>query len=197
MYIMKTTLKSMILATVAAALATPAFAKEHEQEQTDFYVQPFVGSFTINDYCDRFSRCDDTKISLGLNGGYQFNEFVALEAGFLFASGFDVSIYGGRTTVTSDVSIFSLGGRGKYPISDIFFLTAKMGMHSWEIDADANIGSSSFGLGEDGLDPYLGAGVGISHRQLSFLAEGTFYIIDEGDVDADARLISISAIYEF
>ena len=156
----KKSILSAILVAVMMAVSPSAFAYK-----TGFYVQPVIGNFTID---------GDNSIGFGLQSGYEFNQFISAESGFLYASGFDSS---------ETVSIFQLGIRGKYPIAHNFFVLGKGGMN---IDARF----TQDGLG---INPYYGAGGGYSFGQLDFTAEYTIYNTADGDVS----LISISGIYEF
>ena len=212
---MKTTLKSILLAT-AAILASPAFAQTEEAgHEPGWYIQPVVGQFTIDGFCDSdvvegvivsIRECEDSSISYGLHGGYEFNKFWGVEGGFLIVDGFDgiaTATDLGRTitgVVESDISFINLGMRGKYPFGENFFVLGKGGFSFWKQTIDTqvlrfgtrNAEFISATTEEDGTDLYYGAGVGISSGQLGITLEYTFYNANE-----DASFISISGIYKF
>ena len=196
--------KSIILA--AAVLTSSALAQTEESgHKPGFYVQPFVGQFTIDDFCDSTvvdgivgtsSNCEDSPIGFGLQGGYEFTEFVSAEAGFWFASGFDsdYSLTDGVNTITGsaegDINVFTLGLRAKYPIHKNVFVLGKAGFGRWATSYDATTSNGiSVSTDNDEVELYYGGGGGLSFGQFGATIEYT--LIDELSV------LSISGIYEF
>ncbi|MGI9307456.1 MAG: porin family protein [Gammaproteobacteria bacterium] len=194
----KTPLFASFLA--AAMLAVPATAEEKE---TRFYIAPEVGQITLQDWCKDIraelptASCEDGEIGYGISGGYKFNEYFSVEAGGRFASGFNVSNTSGGATasVDTDVKSFSIGGRGKFPIGEVFALTGKAGLHAWDLEANASSAVFSGTIASDnGTDPYYGVGAEINfHDRIGVRAEYTRYKFD----DADADVISASAVFNF
>ena len=202
---MKTILKSILLA--AAILASPVLAQTESEYKEGFYIQPVVGQFTLDEWCDSgdgivVSNCEDSQIGFGLQGGYEFNEFWSAEGGFLYVDGFDGTATGlsqGRLatlSVESELGFLSFGGRGKYPIGDNFFVLGKAGFTFWTQTNDS-VGATqgvsvSVSEDEDGVDLYYGAGAGLNFGKFGFTVEYTLYNANES-----LSLISVSGIYKF
>ncbi len=194
--------KTSLAAFVAAiTLAFPAIA---EEEKRGFYIAPEIGQIKVKDYCSDarslftgVTSCSDSEIGFGLSGGWQFNDFFAIEAGGRFGSGFDISGVASGTAykIDADYRSFSFGGRGKFPVGQHFFVTGKAGLHFWKVNADISAsGLGSDSVSADGNDPYYGLGVGFNfNEKIGFLAEYTKY---EGDSDS-VDVISGNLVFNF
>ena len=198
---MKTTLKSIILATAAAALATPALAQTEESDQrTGFYVQPVVGYLSAVNWCDNDDQpltCEDSEIAFGLQGGYQFNSYFGAEGGFITSSGYDYT-YSEDLRGTADFLSFQIGARGTYPIAKNFSVIGKAGFNRWNIDFSET--NPSDDGGDNGIDPYLGLGADYSFANgWSITGEWTRYLTSPSNkiLDFDSDLFSASVIYQF
>ena len=190
---------TLAAAIAAAMLAVPAIA---EEEQRGFYIAPEIGQVKSKDYCSDargaligVTSCSDSEIGFGLSGGWQFNEFFAVEGGGRFASGFDISGTANGTAyrLDADYRSFSFGARGKFPVRKDFFITGKAGWHFWKVEANASASVNS-ASSNDGSDPYYGLGAKFNfNKTFGVLAEFTRY---EGDSDS-VDVISGSAVINF
>lgn len=166
--------KLLISAAVLASIAPSAAAQGG-------YADAGFGYF--------FAKEDGMDLSLGnivAHGGYEFNDYFAVEGEIGFGVLDDtVSVYG----YDVDVKLSSLFGgfvRAQYPVSENFDVFARAGYVQAEIEAsisgyDGNASENGFGLGVGGL---YQAG-----DNLYFRGEYTRY--DIKDLEADALMFSV------
>jgi OmpA-OmpF porin, OOP family len=93
------------------------------------------------------SRLDQSGTSYGVNAGYRFNNYFALEGAYQRLGSFDYSASSGSDTIDGKfkASALSLAGVGIYPLSSQWSLFAKAGVTR----TDAKLEASS----ESGLTP--------------------------------------------
>ena len=113
-----------------------------------------------------------------MRGGYQFNDFIAAEAGVHIVSGFDRNESDSKFDI--DYKSYSFGGAARYPLGEHFALTGKVGYHFW--DAQVNTSSGS-GRSVDESDLYFGGGLEFKTGKVSFRVEYSRYEVDEIDAD--------------
>lgn len=137
--------KKIAFAATLAILASSSFAAE----RPSFYAGADVGSTKVDGISDRQS-------SFGAFLGYQFNQNIAVEAGYRRLADFD-AIYGGNTVgVTLDQSAVSVVGT--LPLSSGFNVFSRLGYN--RIDAKGSTGYSSATDSTSGV--LYGVGVGYS-----------------------------------
>ena len=187
----------------AAMLTVPVLA---EEERRGFYIAPEIGRITINGHCDEvagvtITSCEDSELGFGISAGYLFNDYIGVEGGARFASGFDASgSIGGQTfSGESEFKNLSIGTRIKLPLRDNFALTGKVGFHFWEQEIESE-GVSDTSI--DDTDPYFGAGVEFSfNEKMSFRAEWTRFFaqtkIGAIESNEEADIISGSLVINF
>ena len=196
--------KKLAFAIAAAFAASPVVAQEETEfnsahDKTGFYVSPEAGIVKFADNCGNNSvDCEDTSLALGISGGYNLNEFFAVEGGFLFANGFESSgmfVDGTTFSVETEFLTWQLGGRGNFNISEQFSFTAQLGFHRWDFeDSDSDGDSDSF----DGTDLYFGAG-GEFHinDNLSLRSEWTRYLVEYANRNTELDSFSGSVVWNF
>lgn len=196
---MKTSNK--LVAFMAMAMLSVSALADKEPQQ-GFYISPEVNKVTHKDYCKGIrsvapqARCSESAIGFGLLGGYKFNDFVAVEAGFHIASGFDVSATFNGVNVKSDLDYnsYSLGSAWRYPIGERFALTGTVGYHFWDVEANVSAGGAGISASRDGSDLYFGGGLEfITTDKINSRVEYTRYTLN----DEDADVISFRLVVSF
>jgi OOP family OmpA-OmpF porin len=137
--------KKIAFAATLAILASSAFAAD----RPSFYAGADVGSTKIDGISDRQS-------SFGGFVGYQFNQNIAVEAGYRRLADFDVISGVNRVGVTLDQTALSVVGT--LPLSSGFNVFSRLGYN--RLDAK---GSSGYFSGTDSTSGVL-YGVGVGYR---------------------------------
>jgi OOP family OmpA-OmpF porin len=186
--------------TWAAALAlglitAPALAADDQ----GFYAGAGAGLFGVE--VSEFETgldfdADDT--GFRLFGGWQFNEYFGVEAGYgdggtASETIGDLATFGIEADVDIDVSGFDILLTGTLPFSDTFYGYAKAGMFFWDADIAATLREDD-GLGgvivtqdsasESGDDLAYGVGLGMDFSE-NFGVRLEYMIYDVSDADAD------------
>lgn len=181
---MKKIYRSVLFATGFLAFAAAPALAQQENLLEGFYAVATVGSAEYdNDEIPGFSTDDsDTGFSAGI--GYEFNKYIAVEAGYLdlgetSLNGSDTvsgTLYGSSYTISgtlnaeAEVDGFYLGPQVSFPVTDAFDLYAKAGVFFWDLDVSAAFsgsltyegtvysGSGTATYSDDGEDLYYGLG---------------------------------------
>ena len=157
-----------------------------------FFVGGSIGSAELSDDFDGLNIDTDTT-SFRITGGWQFNDYFAVEGGYHNFGDFEQRIEVNGTPVTASLSAdgFTLGVGGYLPLGERFSLLGRFGMFFW--DGNAEINNVSQATPEDS-NPYFGAGVGYAVTE-SFLISGdlTRYELE----DANSNVLSIGFQYRF
>ena len=135
---------------------------------------------------------DTNSTSLRLYGGYQFNEYFALEFGYLNIGDFDETFqFGGAPIVIgAEADGFTLSATGNLPLTDRFSLHGTIGSFFWDGETSIN------GISDDPGDTnfFFGAGAKFSLTSiLSLRAEAARYELDE----IDASIFSLGLQIDF
>ena len=165
--------------TLLAPILVPAAA------QAQFYVEGTFGAGRTD--VDAFQGFSGTEAAgtWSLGGGYMFNPFLGVEAGYRSFGEFEFATPGPGT--------LKVDGHGVYvgPVFDTyierFHLQARAGGFAWKADASAGGVTQS----DDGFDGYAGVGVSYAMTPKAFfgLSFTRYRVLDEVDVDAwDIRL---------
>lgn len=168
------TKKALLAAILGSGLAVSQAAMAQDGQfylgiafgQTDLDVSESELTAALNDGSLSSPDFDNEDSSLKLLGGYAFNENIALEAGYIDLGEYDYSatsdgsgVYApGALTVDTELDAMFLNVKGSIPISQIFALSAKAGVFSWEIEAKAANGGGSARVDDDGNDLFFGVG---------------------------------------
>lgn len=160
-----------------ALISSPALAADEQ----GFYAGVGVGIFGV--------EVDDEEIDAALDdvfdeddtgfrvfGGWQFNEYFGIEAGYDSGAGVDKTL--GDITVDLieadidlDITGFDVMLVGTLPIGESFYGFAKAGMLAWDVEADIQIREDDGDGGvittdisgdDSGEDPAFGAGFGMN-----------------------------------
>lgn len=162
--------KPFVIGLLAAAVGLSAqadgFYVGGEIQQTKSYDK---------DFCEDSSSCDIEPTGYRLNAGYGFNDFLALELGYMDSGEFESKI--SETNYQQDVSLTSeaidLSLIGRLPISDSFSLFGRVG--AARVMNDSKISGSGFSTAFDNSVTTYVYGVG---AQLSWLVVGYDVITD-------------------
>jgi len=147
-----------------------------------FFVGGSVGAATLDDNIDTFAL-DTDSTSFRLNAGWQFSDFLAIEAGYHDFGKLDEEFDIGG--ILSDVDLradgYTLGLTTSIPLGSNLSLFGRAGAFMWEADARID------GLRIEGYDDenlYYGAGANFKITdRLSLLGDWTRYELDDTESD--------------
>ncbi|CAA0124999.1 Uncharacterised protein [BD1-7 clade bacterium] len=107
---------------------TPAVSLQNKQ-QVGGYVGGSIGALLYNLDSKNSSAgpFDSSALAISPYGGYNFNEWLGIEAMVTFASGYSASLY--PTTRQSNLVIFSAAPKFTWQMTDIFALYGKIGLN--------------------------------------------------------------------
>ena len=165
----KTKLLSTLL--LSATLGVAAFGAN--AQDNGFYAGAGVGQSFVDE-----DVYDDEDTAFSVFGGYQFNKYFALEAGY--ADFGKIEPEGTGPALEADTAY--LTAVGSLPITEQFSAYAKAGFHNWNLDTDlpglVNNGDDS------GTDPTYG--VGVQYRftdNVALRGEYSRFEVEDADVD--------------
>lgn len=178
--------KKLILGTVLACMCGPAIA----ESQPGFYVGLGGGQVSLEDTAAGV-HVEAEGTGYIAFGGYRFNEYGSLEAGYA-AGKPDDTVMGAY--VEADASAFYASALWQVPISPRFEGYLRVGAIFWETENTATLGQSRLSQKVDGNDWILGIGTGfqVTHR-VGLRVE---YAGSEFD-GTDMRLLSLAAVCRF
>jgi OOP family OmpA-OmpF porin len=173
--------KMLSRALLAAALGVSALSAQAADK--GFYAGAGVGESIVDE-----QAYDDSDTAFSLFGGYQFNRYFALEAGYADFG----KIEPDTTGPSLEADTFYLTAVGSVPITDKFSAYAKAGFHRWNVD-DAIPGLT--GTSDDsGTDPTYG--VGVQYQVSDKIAlRGEYSRFEMEDLDQD--LAQLQVRYDF
>lgn len=201
---------TLAVATALALVATPALAAD----ESGFYAGAGVGIFgidvddnAVDDAIDDAFGDDDT--GFRVFGGWQFNRYFGIEAGYDGGAGIDGTV--GDITVDLieadidvDISGFDVMLVGTLPIGDTFYGFAKAGMLAWDVEADIVVREDDGDGGvittevsgdDSGEDPAFGAGFGMNLGDNARVqVEYTLYHFTS---DLDGDFLSANFVWKF
>ena len=176
-----------VIAAGIAMLAGPTSASAG-----DFFVGGSIGKASLNEDFDGLV-VDDDSTAFRIVGGWQFNDYFALEAGYHDFGDFTQDfVDGGDTTrVSLSADGFTFGAAGSLPLGDRFALTGRVGAFFW--NGSAEINDISQAKPEDNnLFLGLGASVDLTDHFL-LTADWTRYELE----DATSGVFSVGVRYQF
>ncbi|MBF6023129.1 outer membrane beta-barrel protein [Lysobacter niastensis] len=167
-------LSSALLAAVLGASALSAQAADK-----GFYAGAGVGQSFVDE-----QAYDDEDTAFSVFGGYQFNRYFGLEAGY--ADFGKIEPQGAGRALEADSAY--LTAVGTLPITEKFSAYAKAGFHAWNLD-DAIPGLT--GTNDDsGTDPTYG--VGVQYRLTDQVAlRGEYSRFEIEDLDQDLAQVQV------
>jgi OmpA-OmpF porin, OOP family len=148
------------------------------------------------------SGSDDT-FGAKLFGGYKFNPYFALEAGYVHGGEFSDSEDG--ISASLEPRLLTAALRGTFPFTDDFGIAGfvKAGIARWDADLEVSDGFDSVSLDGNGTELLWGAGVSWAVRNMDVRLEYEQIMISDEevveDVVADFRygLISLGVLWTF
>ena len=151
-----------------------------------------LGSASLNQDFDGFN-VDTDSTAFRLTVGWQFNDYVALEAGYhnfgRFEQTFDVG--GAPAEISLKADGFTLGATGSLPLGERFALFGRAGAFFWDGDADINGVSQA-----RPEDTNLFLGIGLAWHltdKLDVTGDWTRYELE----DTESDVASIGLRYRF
>ena len=173
----------LLTAIIMVMMAMPTFAQDAAQDLANkkFFGGVEVGSVSINGYCDLeytvlASDCSNSNIGLALFGGYDLNDFLALEVKGMYVDDFNrtdrYEQYRGYSITKETRENFNIGfgALGRYPINEKIALNGRAGFHHWRswvtrtfTDAYTAVDPNDISVSVrkftyTGTDPYFGMG---------------------------------------
>lgn len=142
-----TTLTCLAITAVLAASPEEAKADGH------WIFGASVGNARVDEAVDGF-RFDSDSTSYRLFGGYQFNSYLSLEAGYLDLGTFNEQVLQNGTSVplSADADGFTFAVRGSVPVGERFALHVSAGSFFWNgasqiAGINSNVSDSNLFLG--------------------------------------------------
>lgn len=135
-----------------AGLAGVAHADE---AKTGFYIGAGIGNNQLEESDSGFKfDGDDTAITVF--GGYQFNQWIAAEVGYV--DGGKPSDTVGGVNIELDSSAVEVSVIGKAQLNRSFSVFARVGLLAWDVDAKVSASGGSASISDDGNDWSYGVG---------------------------------------
>lgn len=188
--------KALLLTGLLALTAAPAYAGEASTSwAAGFYATASVGPTMADVKEQPGASYDDTDTGYSIGLGYEFNKYVAFEAGYVNPG--EVTATAGALRATTEADGFYLGPKVSLPITDTFSVFGKIGLFAWDADMSSNFGPAA---SASGTDVYFGAGLAYDLTDaLTVKAEWTRYdsVGDKNTGSADIDFISAGLVFKF
>jgi len=172
---------------LAALLLSPLV-----QADTGLFVGASFGSSHLDEDFTGFNIDTDAN-AYRIVGGFQFGDYLGLEAGYHNFGDFEETVdFGGLSSVSQITADgWTLGGTLGLPLNEQFSLYGRAGVFFW--DADVEVDGFSINVPDD-ENPYYGGGARVDvTSQLSLLGDWTRYELDTIESD----VISVGFQYRF
>lgn len=175
--------KNKMLSRALIAVLAGAAAFGAQAADKGFYAGAGVGQSFVDE-----GNYDDEDTAFSVFGGYQFNRYFGLEAGYADFGKLEPR-GNGRDLEASSVYLTAVG---TVPITDKFSAYGKAGFQRWDLDAaiPSVVGNSD----DSGTDPTYG--VGVQYRFTDHIAlRGEYSRFEIEDTDLD--LAQVQVRYDF
>lgn len=175
--------KNKMLSTALVAVLAGAAAFGAQAADKGFYAGAGVGQSYVDE-----RNYDDEDTAFSVFGGYQFNRYFGLEAGYADFGKLEPR----GTGAELEASSVYLTAVGTLPITDSFSAYAKAGFQRWDLDTSIPtvVGNDD----DSGTDPTYG--VGVQYRFTDHLAlRGEYSRFEVEDTDLD--LAQLQVRYDF
>lgn len=169
--------KKTLIAAAIATLAGGAYA-----ESQGMYMGGGIGAWNIDE-----TGYEDTAMSARISGGYKFNEYIGMEASYLYLGEVEDTI--GGIDLQVDGTGWEVAVRPSYPFTESLEGYARLGWGTYDVKGQA-LGVS---VSEDD-DAFVWAvgGAWAFNDNLSFFGE-----YSEPDLEADVYVMTFGASYNF
>lgn len=191
-----TMLRTLIGSAVLAGTLSTAYAADDQ----GFYIASGYGptQADIKDTAGIVSISkDESDQSFNIYAGYQFNSYLAIEAGYAHLGDYRVIVPAGTTTLQVDTEVHTVFGNivGKLPITENVYLQAKVGAHHWE--SEAKLEGAGTTKTKD-TDFTGGIGIGYTYEQHHlFSAEWQYFKLKKDDQKTDLNALYLTYAYRF
>lgn len=169
----------------AAIVLAMAMAQGPAHARYGFFADIGAG-LSKNDMFDgiRSVAVDDEDAFFSVGGGYEFNNKLALEAGYVDLGEAEISPIAAYTVTSSAKGLYA-GPRLTLELSPLVGAYGRVGAFAWDAEGKDNVG---FSASQEGTDFYFGVGAAFRILKKSWLAaEWTRYTMKGGeDVHVDA-----------
>ena len=145
---------------------------------------------------------DERDTAWKLFGGYQFNRYLGVEAGYVDLGKASVGgTAGGNPAAASfDSQVWQAAAVGSLPLSQQFAATAKLGVARADTDITGSIGAAPIATTDRNTAPTYGLGLRYDvNKNVGVRAEWERFRLGGGSVagKSDADLFSVNALYRF
>lgn len=171
--------KNKILVPILSAVLFGAAAfGAQAQENKGFYVGAGAGQSYVDE-----STYDDEDTAFSVFGGYQFNKYFGLEAGYVDFGKLESDGIGSDLEANSGYLV----AVGSVPFTDKFSGYAKAGFQRWDLDTPI----AATGTRDDtGTDPTYGLGVQYQFND-AFALRGEYSRFELEDADLDLAQVQV------
>jgi OOP family OmpA-OmpF porin len=156
-----------IATTSMALLLVMSQPSARADDDTGWYVGVSLNRLNA-EFKDRDDKnFDDTDDAFGIKGGYMFNNYFGVEAGYM-----DLGSYKGGSGIEIDANGWNLAAVGNWPVSDKWDLYGKLGAFAVDADSDQFIpGIGRVKKGEDETEFYGAIGAEYDFGQWNIFGE--------------------------
>ena len=170
--------KTRLFSTLLLATTLGAAAFGAQAQDQGFYAGAGVGQSFVDE-----GIYDDEDTAFSVFGGYQFNRYFALEAGYADFGKIEADVLAPELEADSAY----LTAVGSLPITEQFSAYAKAGFHAWNLDAEL---PGLIDSDDSGTDPTYG--VGLQYRFTDLIAlRGEYSRFEVEDADADLAQLQV------
>jgi OOP family OmpA-OmpF porin len=189
-----------LLAAVPLAGSQAALAAD---PQAGFYGGLGAGlNYTNLDTGSIVGAKDEKDTAWKLFGGYQFNRYLGVEAGYvdLGKAGVGGTSAGNPAAASFESTVWQAAAVGSLPLSPQFAATAKLGVARADTDITGNIGATPIATTDRNTAPTYGLGMRYDiNKNIGVRAEWERFRLGGGSIagKSDADLFSVNALYRF
>jgi OOP family OmpA-OmpF porin len=186
----------------------PAPAAGPAPDPRGFYLGASLGTSHSNDWCGPYLdvtviTCDNSATGYKLYGGYRFNEFLGVEAGYADLGSFSATLAASYGSINDKIKLRGAIAQAvlHLPITGEFSVFGKGGGIYWDLKSDTYINGVPSNRSGNGLDVALGAGVQYFFTPHFALRAEFEYFPNVGKTDTtgdyDQQLWTIGAVWKF
>jgi OOP family OmpA-OmpF porin len=171
--------KTKLLSTLLLSVTLGAAAFGVHAQDSGFYAGAGVGQSFVDE-----GAYDDEDTAFSVFGGYQFNRYFGVEAGYADFGKIEPEVAG--PALEGDSAY--LTAVGTLPVSENFALYAKAGVHRWNVDT--SLPGLTGNDDDSGTDPTYG--IGAQYRFTDRVAlRGEYSRFEVEDADADLAQLQV------